>query len=76
MSANRPRRAQRFAQRAHEQRELTRRRDEAVGIVDVDEARGRLLEHLISAKRAALEGRLVVVAGQINGLIREVERKP
>ena len=72
MSANRPRRAQRFAQRAHEQRELTRR----AWIVDVDEARGRLLEHLISAKRAALESQLVVVAGQLNGLIREVERKP
>lgn len=73
MSANRPRRGARFARRAHEQREIRQGVDT---IVDVDDARRRVVEHLAAARMAALEGRLVVLAGQITSLEREAGRQP
>ena len=74
MTTHRGRRAQRFAERGHEQRELARRR-EASEPERLDEARDRLVQHLKDAKLAALEGRMVMVAAEIATLIQLVERR-
>ena len=72
MTGQSRRRSHSFAVRRHEQREIARQNDAA--IVDVDDAKKRTLEHLRAARVAALEGRLVLVAGQTSSLIDLLER--
>ena len=72
MKAQASRRRRSFAQRGHEQREIARRREEDAAAVEA--ARGRLLDHLTAARVSALEGRMVMVAAEIDELIRVARR--
>jgi hypothetical protein len=68
VSANRPRRAQRFAERAHEQRELARR--------DPDRPRQvtTALTHLREARLELMAGYRITEAAEIEAIIRRLEK--
>ena len=70
--SQRPRRRASFAKRGHERRELARRQASE----PPPTARGRLQQHLVEARVAALELQQVAMAGELTGLLRRAERLP